>query len=150
MDCRSDAPGSNPVRVILDCFFPKLLKRLRLSWTFYQAEISREMPCESHWEGNVSLEYGDECYPHKMSNSLLFFYYPNYTLLYLPKFCITIVFNLSLGITVRRPQRNWRQCKILGDKPRCITGNEKMVNIICALDTNQESKIQVLKHHNDR
>ena len=79
-----------------------------------------------------------------------FLYYPNYTLLYLPKFCITIVFNLSLGITVRRPQRNWRQCKILGDKPRCITGNEKMVNIICALDTNQESKIQVLKHHNDR
>ena len=79
-----------------------------------------------------------------------FLYYPNYTLLYLPKFCITIVFNLSLGITVRRPQRNWRQCKILGDKPRCITGNEKMVNIICALDTNQESKIQVLKNHNDR
>ena len=65
----------------------------------------------------------------------------------LPKFCITIVFNLLLGITVCDPQRNWRQCKILGDKPRCITGNVKMVNIICVLDTDQESKIQ---HHNDR
>ena len=150
MDCRSDAPGSNPARVILDCFFPKLLKRLRLSWTFYQAEISREMPCESHWEGMSVWSMGMSAIRTKCPIHYYFFILPKLNLAHLPKFCITIVFNLSLGITVRRPQRNWRQCKILGDKPRCITGNEKMVNIICALDTNQESKIQVLKHHNDR
>ena len=66
VDCRSDAPASNPAGAIMKFYSLNHWRDLDfhehfIKQKFQETEIlcrKREMSCESHWGENVILDYG--------------------------------------------------------------------------------------------